>query len=52
MKVTKAVIVATFLAVLEMAKANRIKLMQHKLYGNIRLINRITKEEIPEKTHE
>ncbi len=39
-------IVATFLAILEMAKMRRIKIMQHRVFGDIRIIRAFTVEAV------
>lgn len=42
----KAGVVASFLAVLEMTKAEMIRLMQHKIFGDIRLVRMFPPNEI------
>ncbi len=37
LKVTRPEIVATFLAILEMSKSKRIRILQHKVFGTIRI---------------
>ncbi len=38
----RALVIATFLAILEMAKTGRLRLMQHRVFGEIRLFKSIT----------
>jgi len=45
-KPTRAEIVASFLAVLEMTKTKMIKLVQHRSYGDIRIIRNYTLEDM------
>ena len=39
-RVTRIEVIVTFLAILELVKANRIKVQQHKLFGDIRITRR------------
>ncbi|HON15908.1 MAG TPA: segregation/condensation protein A [Spirochaetota bacterium] len=45
---TKAEVIASFLAVLEMTKTRMIKVQQHRVFGDIRIIRNFTIEDIKE----
>lgn len=45
---TRAEVIASFLAVLEMTKAEMIKVLQHQAFGDIKVIRRFTSDEIPQ----
>jgi len=46
----RAVIIASFLAVLEMARMRRIRIMQHRLFGEIRIFHSAAGAGVPEDT--
>ncbi len=48
---TKAVIIASFLAILELAKMCRIKILQHRLFGEIRIFQGGAYNVSPEAEH-
>ena len=44
----RAEVVASFLAVLEMAKTKMIKILQHRVFGEIRIVRSFSSDQIPE----
>jgi len=45
-KPTKAEVIATFLAMLEMSKTRMVRIQQHRVFGEIRILRNFTLEKI------